>query len=193
MVGQLVRQDDATRFDSVAAVFAVDLGQRIVSSTAAADVILARRPHETLPCYEVMRALDPRNASQCRPDCAEVTAARSGQIPHGSSLWDTSCLMPRPITTLIQSQRGRSPVIIHVVQEPDPRARQLPAPTAEGLTPRQAEALRLLASGIAPRRIAQALGVSPVTARNHIQTAMERLGAHTRLEAVMLASQAGLL
>ena len=193
MVGQLVRQDDGTRFDSVAAVFAVDLSQRIVSSTPAADVILARRPQDTLPCYEVMRALDPRNANQCRPDCAEVTAARGGRIPHGSSLWEASCPVPRPITTLVQSRRSRSPVIIHVVQEHEPRVRQSPPPPSEGITARQAEALRLLANGIAPRGIAQALGVSPVTARNHIQTAMERLGAHTRLEAVMLASRAGLL
>ena len=46
---------------------------------------------------------------------------------------------------------------------------------------------------MSPRDIARTLDVSPVTVRNHIQTAMERLGAHTRLEAVMLASRAGLL
>ena len=193
MVDQRLRQDGATRFDSIAAVFAVDLKQHIVSSTPAADAILGRRPADSLPCYEVMRALAPRNASQCRPDCAEVAAARYGRIPLGSTLWDAACPLPRPITTLVQDRQGRSPVIIHVVQEPEYPAPRLMSPPSEGLTQRQAEALRLLARGIAPRNIAQALGVSPITARNHIQTAMERLGAHTRLEAVMLAAQAGLL
>ncbi len=61
MIAQLPRQDDATRFDSVAAVFAVDLNQHIVSTTPAADAILARQPDEAAPCYEVMRALDRRN------------------------------------------------------------------------------------------------------------------------------------
>lgn len=53
--------------------------------------------------------------------------------------------------------------------------------------------LRLLARGTAPRAVALSLGVSPVTVRNHIQTAMERLGAHSRLEAVMLASRIGVI
>lgn len=183
----------ATRFDSAAAVFAVDLRQHIISSTPAADAILGRRPEDRLPCYEVMRALDPRNGDRCRSDCTEVAAARGGQTPQGSALWNPTCLRPRPIATLVQGQEGRPPVIIHVVQDSELPAPALLPPPPEGLTERQAEALRLLASGVGPRGIAQALGVSPITVRNHIQTAMERLGAHTRLEAVMLASQAGLL
>lgn len=194
MVGQLTRQEDLTRFDSVAAVFAVDLAQRIVSSTPAADAILGRRPHGALPCYEVMRALDRRNAIRCRANCTEVVAARRGTIPRGSALWDAACLQPRTVTTLVEARPGIAPIIIHVLGE----AQQPPPPRSGdalpgGLTRRQVEALRLLARGTAPRGIAQALGVSPVTVRNHIQTAMERLGAHSRLEAVMLASRAGLL
>lgn len=192
MAGEHERLGQSTRFDSAAAVFAVDLQQHFVSCTPAADAIL-RRAGDGLPCYEVMRALDPRNGDRCRPDCAEVAAARRGETPTGSVLWNPSCLRPRSIATLVQGQKGQPPVIIHVVQPSELPAPDVSAPPAEGLTERQVEALRLLADGLATRSIAHALGVSPVTVRNHIQTAMERLGAHTRLEAVMLASQAGLL
>ena len=194
MIAQLPRQDDATRFDSVAAVFAVDLNQHIVSTTPAADAILARQTHEAAPCYEVMRALDRRNAARCRADCTEVVAARRGWTPRGSALWDAACLQPRTVTTLVEAREGVPPVIIHILGDAEP----LPAvPAADllpgGLTRRQVEILRLLARGTTPRAIAFALGVSPVTVRNHIQTAMERLGAHSRLEAVMLASRTGIL
>ncbi len=197
MAVEHARQGSATRFDSAAAVFAVDLDQRIVSSTAAADAILGRLAEDGLPCYALMRALDPRNGDRCGPDCADVAAARSGLTPQGSMLWNPACARPRPIATLVQGHTGQAPVIIHVIQD-SIQDSELPAaavttPPSEGLTERQLEALRLLASGVAPRSIAQTLGVSPITVRNHIQTAMERLGAHTRLDAVMLASQAGLL
>ena len=194
MVGQRMRQDDAPRLDSVAAVFAVDLDQRIVSSTPAAAAILGDRAIDGRPCYEVMRALDRRNGVQCRPDCTEVTAARCGRTPRGSSLWDVSCQQPRPITTLVEERDGFPPLIIHVLREAEnPAASHLMYAPPEGLTRRQVEALRLLARGMAPREIARTLNVSPVTVRNHIQTAMERLDAHTRLEAVMLATRGGLL
>lgn len=194
MIAQLPGQDEATRFDSVAAAFAVDLAQQIVCSTPAADAILGRRPHDATPCYEVMRTLDQRNAARCRADCTEVVAARRGWTPRGSALWDAACLQPRSVTTLVEAREGAPPVIIHIVGAAEPMP---PAPPTDllpgGLTRRQVEILRLLARGTTPRAIALALGVSPVTVRNHIQTAMERLGAHSRLEAVMLASRSGIL
>lgn len=194
MVSQRLRQSNTPRLDSVAAVFAVDLNQRIVSSTPAAAAILGGRAINGRPCYEVMRALDQRNGAQCRPDCAEVTAARCGRTPRGSALWDIGCQQPRAVTTLVEERDGVAPVIIHILRETDAvAAPQVMYPPAEHLTHRQVETLRLLARGMTPREIALTLGVSPVTVRNHIQTAMERLGAHTRLEAVMLATRAGLL
>lgn len=194
MVSQRSRQSEPPRIESTAAVFAVDLDQRIVTSTSAASVILGGRGVNGRICYEVMRSLDERNGVQCRPDCTEVTAARAGRIPHGSSLWDAACQKPRPITTVVDAREGLPPLIIHVLREAEnPAAPHLASPPPEGLTRRQVEALRLLARGMSPRDIARVLDVSPVTVRNHVQTAMERLGAHTRLEAVMLASRAGLL
>lgn len=194
MVIQQAYTSDSSRLDSVAAVFAVDLDQRIVSSTEAATAVLGGQPLVGRRCYEVMRSLDPRNEVQCRLDCVEVMDARCGRTPRGSSLWGTACGRPRAVTVLVEEHDGASPVIIHVLRDvEDLPVLSVVDASDECLTRRQIESLRLLARGMAPREIAQTLGITPVTVRNHIQTAMERLGAHTRLEAVLFATRSGLI
>jgi DNA-binding NarL/FixJ family response regulator len=61
------------------------------------------------------------------------------------------------------------------------------------LTAREHTVLELLAQGYDHRAIADELFVSPHTARTHIRNVMQKLGAHNRLEAVHLATDAGLL
>ena len=61
------------------------------------------------------------------------------------------------------------------------------------LTAREVEVLALLARGTTTEATADALGLSRNTVRNHIQNAMTKLGAHSRLEAVSAAVRAGLL
>jgi DNA-binding CsgD family transcriptional regulator len=63
----------------------------------------------------------------------------------------------------------------------------------ERLTPREHEVLELLAQGMATVEIATALGISRVTARNHVTRVIEKLGVKTRLQAVLAASRLGLL
>jgi DNA-binding NarL/FixJ family response regulator len=60
------------------------------------------------------------------------------------------------------------------------------------LTPREKEVLGLLAEGGDNDTIAQALVISPQTARTHIQNVLVKLGVHSRLEAAALAIQNGL-
>lgn len=63
--------------------------------------------------------------------------------------------------------------------EPDPaRGRLL------GLTEREIELARLLASGAANKEIASALGLSPNTVRNHVHNIFEKTGARNRVELV---------
>ncbi len=61
------------------------------------------------------------------------------------------------------------------------------------LTPREMEVLRLLADGESKERIGQRLFLSPNTVRNHIQSILTKLGAHSRLEAVAVAVREGLI
>jgi PAS domain S-box-containing protein len=58
------------------------------------------------------------------------------------------------------------------------------------LTPRQAEVLRLLERGRSTAQIAEELGLSRETVRNHIRRLLHALGASSRLEAVALARRA---
>jgi len=58
------------------------------------------------------------------------------------------------------------------------------------LTPRQAEVLVLLERGRSTAQIAAALSLSTETVRNHIRHVLRATGAHSRLEAVAIATGA---
>lgn len=62
-----------------------------------------------------------------------------------------------------------------------------------GLTEREIEVLRRLASGATAREVAVALGIAPKTASNHIQNIYAKLGITTRAAAVLFAVEHGLL
>lgn len=64
---------------------------------------------------------------------------------------------------------------------------------ANALTPRERDVLRLLAEGRDSKGIAARLGVSVNTARDHVQSVIEKLEAHSRIEAVIRAERVGLV
>jgi DNA-binding CsgD family transcriptional regulator len=68
-----------------------------------------------------------------------------------------------------------------------------PATTELPLTKRQMEVLQLLAEGKSTEQIADELFLSKTTVRNHIAHLMANLGVHTRVQAVIAASRAGLI
>ncbi|MEU6860033.1 LuxR C-terminal-related transcriptional regulator [Glycomyces sp. NPDC046736] len=59
-----------------------------------------------------------------------------------------------------------------------------------GLTDRESEVLRHVASGHPSRRIAEILGITAETVETHIRSGMRKLGAKTRTEAAVLLSSA---
>ena len=61
------------------------------------------------------------------------------------------------------------------------------------LTVREREVLSLLAAGLSTPRIGAYLQIAHNTARAHVQRVIEKLGAHSKLEAVALARQAGII
>ncbi len=66
-------------------------------------------------------------------------------------------------------------------------------PREVSLTEREGQVLSYLALGWETKYIAEELGVSPYTARNHIENLRRKLGASTRLEAVMTAMRLGII
>lgn len=70
-----------------------------------------------------------------------------------------------------------------------------PAPGAREvqLAPREIDVLACVAAGATNAVAAERLGLRPETVKGYLRSAMRRLGAHTRLEAVVAARRAGLL
>jgi two-component system nitrate/nitrite response regulator NarL len=61
------------------------------------------------------------------------------------------------------------------------------------LSPRELQTLRLLAQGASTSTIGARLDIHSTTVRTHVQHVLEKLGVHSRLEAVACASRNGLL
>jgi DNA-binding NarL/FixJ family response regulator len=66
-------------------------------------------------------------------------------------------------------------------------------PGVTPLTAREQETLVLLAAGASTEEVAERLGVTRNTVRNHVQRVLDKLGARSKLEAVAIARREGLL
>ena len=90
-------------------------------------------------------------------------------------------LPPEELSSLLRLGRERT-------RQRDERQRNLPQ-----LTRREHEVLVLMAAAADAERIAEELKISVNTARGYIQNILEKVGAHSRLEAVVRATEMGLL
>jgi len=79
--------------------------------------------------------------------------------------------------------------VLGAAGQPSRRAKAQPA----GLTPREIEVLRLIASGLTAKEAAQRLKISPKTADNHIQNLYAKIGVTTRAGAALYALEQGLV
>ena len=61
------------------------------------------------------------------------------------------------------------------------------------LSPRQMEILNLVAKGFSNKEIAEIIGVSPVTVKDHVAKIFQSIGASTRTEAATIAVNLGLI
>jgi DNA-binding NarL/FixJ family response regulator len=74
-----------------------------------------------------------------------------------------------------------------------PALAPLPPPIPTLLSPREQQVLGLLSEGLSNRDVAARLGISRHTAKFHVNAILDKLGATTRTEAVVLAARSGLL
>ncbi len=73
------------------------------------------------------------------------------------------------------------------------RERHAVAQRFRGLSPRERQVLALMMEGADRYRIAEKLVISPETARTHIQNVISKIGARSRVEAIALSAEHGLL
>lgn len=74
-----------------------------------------------------------------------------------------------------------------------PHAQLSPPSLVETLTPRESEVLQLLAEGLPNKTIARRLDISEHTVKFHVNAIMSKLNAQSRTEAVVRATQLGLV
>jgi HD-GYP domain-containing protein (c-di-GMP phosphodiesterase class II) len=68
-----------------------------------------------------------------------------------------------------------------------------PVPRPAGLSERECDVLRLVASGLATKQAARQLGISPKTCDHHIQSVYSKVGVSTRAGATLFALEHGLV
>ncbi|MEU9133536.1 response regulator transcription factor [Kitasatospora sp. NPDC048540] len=86
-------------------------------------------------------------------------------------------LLTRLISTYVRAPRGAPPVLTGV----------------DGLTPREVEVWRLMATGLDNAGIARALDISASTVKNHITGIFDKLAVRDRAQAVIAAYESGLV
>ncbi|MFF3398563.1 response regulator [Streptomyces sp. NPDC002659] len=90
-----------------------------------------------------------------------------------------SLLFPAAVRSLAAEYGGR-------------RSAALP-PWAARLTEREAEVLRLMATGLTNAEIAGRMGVGPATAKTHVASVLAKTGARDRTQAVIAAYESGFI
>jgi DNA-binding NarL/FixJ family response regulator len=161
---------------------------------AAMQAIEEQRPHVVLLDYMLPLTEGPDVAARIAQRWPEVrvlmVTGRTDEQARRRSL-EAGCVgfVSKDVSTheLVSAVRAAaSGATVPVVPSPAPK------PNAS-VTPRELEVLQMLADGRTTREIASSMYISYATTRNHIQHILHKLGAHSRLQAVAVATRQGLL
>ena len=190
--------------------YAIDMQQRVVYWNRAAQRILGYAPSEALGkrCFQVFWGAGMDLGQECSGECFVVQRARAGKIAPSQTILARSKAGQTKwlsiVHVLLPAEASSGSALLHIFHDvtEEVEAKRLferlsrmlgegpLAIPAQGhadigrLSSREREVLDLLAQGLGTRAIAESLVVSPVTARNHVQRVLAKLGVHTRLEAV---------
>jgi len=103
---------------------------------------------------------------------------------------DSFATLVRSLRVAAGGQTVFTPTAVHHLAR---SFRSAPTIAPPDLSPRELEILGLLATGLGTDAIAADLHLSVHTVRNHIRHILEKIGAHSRIEAVAIATHDGVI
>jgi PAS domain S-box-containing protein len=165
------------------------------TSMDAAQRRIERRAADDVPRPETMRLLR-INGSEVRADVASTPITYAGRPHTQVNLWplpdDDRAQVRRIAEILAHDGHWHGGLGENRGLRPDVVATWRPG-RAEDLTAREREVLRCLMQGLSNQAAADRLDVTVNTVRNHVQRVLYKLDAHSKLEAVVVATRDGLL
>jgi PAS domain S-box-containing protein len=194
-------------------VFAIDQHMRVVYWNDAAGRIFGVDEPAAMGrrCDEIVAGYETSGAVLCAGDCRVMGCARRGHAAETYDLVRTGADGKQQWLNVsiivLRGRRRASTLTVHLVRDVTSRrgVEQRASALLAGLrgpegphelppiTRREAEVLRMLACGASNKTIADTLGISATTVRNHIEHLLSKLGVHSKLEAVVYAAQRGLV
>jgi DNA-binding CsgD family transcriptional regulator len=195
-----------------------DMAGHVLLWNAGAEKLLRRPARLALGhlCHDLLAGRDVFGNLFCHASCAVRAMCRGGEAIQTFELVVDS---PQPATALqvsilkVPCAPPDEDFIVHLLQPLDREGRlaremerlgvALPGRTAgpskvaladdspAPLTAREKDVLGRMAEGLQNKEIAQKLDISLATVRNHVHNLLEKLGVHSKLEAISLAYRAG--
>ncbi|MBE4695510.1 DNA-binding response regulator [Brevibacterium casei] len=153
-----------------------DLVRRVRQLSVDLGRLGLRRPQPVTPVVEPLADLDSSSREALRRTFAELRAIRS----------DVADDATRERLTSIEAR------LADILSGHNPESSPEPT-TSVSLSPRETDILSHVALGWSNARIAEALGLRESTVKSYLNTAMVKLTARTRHEAVSIARAAGIL
>ena len=191
--------------------FAIGPDGKVVLWNRAAEKMLGHSAREAIgrPCCDLFIGYDDSGNRLCYQGCHVMSLVKMGD-PVQSFDMRTRTKAGRPIwlnlsTLTVPAGQTGGPLTVHLFRDVTATKELLglvqerlarpgtAEPTTDVLTRREAEILRMIATGVSTKAAADKLHVSPATVRNHVQNILGKLGAHRRLEAVAIATRQRLL
>ncbi|MFE7803651.1 response regulator transcription factor [Streptomyces sp. NPDC057430] len=172
---------------------ALPLGERVFDAAVSA----ARDLEQALAVRDELRerATAPALGLGAGPGPGAGLGLGTGRGPDGTPSWEE-----------VRQAHGELRELAPRVTDPELRARLLAVcgrletasagperPAGVSLTPRELDVLAAVATGATNAVVAERLGLRAETVKGYLRSTMRKLGAHTRLEAVVAARRAGLL
>jgi DNA-binding CsgD family transcriptional regulator len=175
---------------------------RLVNRAARRLVDAAVPGAPSLRCWDLFGFRAPDGSAFCGPNCKVQSDARAGlpctQHWVVASKGNAAGRMMEMVTFVVPSRRSERVAVLHLLRpvagEDVKESQAAPAAGTDrdelltpacDLTDREGEVLRRIAGGASTTAVAEELGITKTTVRNHVQRILRKLGVHRRIEAAL--------